>query len=94
MKVLACIIIVNHITLYRHYNPLVSTGFQNAECPEDLCCGRDIRVGLHLPQAAGPRGGGCHHQVSAAQTLHCPGPARPQPLSGLTHTHTLNTSLT
>ena len=55
---------------------------QNAERTENLCRGRDLRVGLHLPQTARPRGGGCDHQVPAAQALHGTGAPRPQPLSG------------
>ena len=56
--------------------------FQDAECPEDVCCGRDLCVGVHLPQVAGPRGGGCGHQVPAAQALYGSGSARPQSLPG------------
>lgn len=55
---------------------------QNAERPEDVCCGWDLCVWLHLPQAAGSWGGGRYHQMPASETLHCAGPARPQPLAG------------
>lgn len=62
--------------------------FQDAKRPEDICRGRDVGVGLHLPQAAGTRSGRCGHQVSAAQALHRPGPAGPQPLTGRgSHSH-------
>lgn len=55
---------------------------QDAECPENICCGRDFSVWLYLPQTVGTWGGGRGHQVPAAQTLHCSGPAWPQPLTG------------
>lgn len=55
---------------------------QDAERPEDVCSGRDFCVWVHLPQTAGSRGGGRHHQVPAAKALHCQRPPRPQSLSG------------
>lgn len=57
---------------------------QDAERPEDFCSGRDFCVWVHLPQIAGSRGGGRHHQVPAAKAFHCHRPPRPQSLSGQT----------
>lgn len=55
---------------------------QDAERPEDVCCRRDLSVGLHLPQAAGPWSRGRHNQVPTAKAFHCSRPARPQSLPG------------
>lgn len=63
-------------------SPIIPAVSQDAKRPEDIRRGRDVCVWLHLPQAAGPRGGRRGHQVSAAQALHRPGPAGSQPLAG------------
>ena len=56
---------------------------QDAVGDEDVRGGRDVRVRLHLPQAARPRGGGRRRQVPAAETLQRARPARTQPLAGV-----------
>ena len=40
-------------------------------------------MGLHLPQAAWPRGGGRGDQMFPTQEIQCPQPARVEPLTGV-----------